>query len=331
MQPKPRILVADANRAVAGEMRRLLEGVGMEVEVADSIEAALQRVRHATPEVVVSAVGSLDGEQLCRRAKEIAGALQVLLLFEPGDERGLEERVEAVRADGYLVGPIRKGSFVSCVRWALRVGELTRRAAGLEANSDRQAAAAFESAGEGPGAADMDFFKRLLPMEVKRARRYHFPLSFLMIGVDRFREAVEMLDSHDQARVVGRLAASVVEDVRGVDLCVLFAEDKLLLYLPHTGRVGAKLVAERLRERLKLLEGPQMSVSVGISAYEGDGGEVSFGGLLKESSANLKAARDQGGDRVVGGPDAPAGSGGGGAGGAGGAGGEADVDFGDLF
>jgi diguanylate cyclase (GGDEF)-like protein len=326
LQPNPRILVADANRAVAGEMRRILEGAGMEVEAADSLEAGLQRVRHATFDVVVSAVGSLDGEQLCRRAKEINGTLQVVLLFEPGDERGLEERVEAAHADGYLVGPIRKGSFVSCVRWALRTAELAQKAAGLEAGANQQAELAFQSVADGPGAADMEFFKRLLPMEVKRARRYHFPLSFLMIGVDRFREAVEMLDSHDQAKVVGRLAAAVVEDVRGVDLCVLFAEDRLLLYLPHTGRAGAQQVAERLRDKLKQLEGPQLTVSVGISAYEGDGTEVSFGGLLKESSANLKLAQEKGGDRVVGGPEVPASSGGEGQGG----GGE-ELDFGDIF
>ena len=303
LQPKPRILVADANRAVASEVKRHLEAATMEVEAVDSIEAAVQRIRHATPDVVVCAVGGLDGTALCRRAKEIAPGVQALLLFEPGDERNNEELVEASGADGYLVGPVKKGSVISCVRWALKVRELARKTAELEDEAGKRVEAPYDSA-SAPPQADFNFFKRLLLMEVKRARRYRFPLSFLMVGVDRFREVVEVLDRRDQARVMGRLMAGVVEAIRGVDLCVLFAEDKLLVYLPHTGLTGAAQVAERLRERTHGMKGPMMTISVGVAAYEGTGAEVSFGGLLKDAAGALKTAHDKGGDRIEGAGDA---------------------------
>jgi diguanylate cyclase (GGDEF)-like protein len=132
---------------------------------------------------------------------------------------------------------------------------------------------------------------------VRRARRYHFPLAFLMVGVDRFRQVVEVLDARDQARVVGRVMAAIVEDIRGIDHCVLFAPDKLLVYLPHTGHEGAKIVAERLREKLKAAKGPTLTISIGLASYEGEG-EVSFGGLLCQASQSLKNAQQAGGDRV---------------------------------
>ncbi|HCF60843.1 MAG TPA: hypothetical protein DFS52_22935, partial [Myxococcales bacterium] len=299
MQPKPRILVVDANRAVASELKRHLESAAMEVEVADCCDAALQRVRHAMPDLVIYAASGPDAD-LCHRAKEIVPGLQALLLFEPGEDRGAEERVESAGADGYLVGPIKRGSLVSCVRLALRVRDLAQRAAQLEGEADKRIEAPYDST-SAPPQADFNFFKRLLLLEVKRARRYRFPLAFLMIGIDHFREAVESLDRRDQARMIGRLMTTVVEGIRGVDLCVLFAEDKLLVYLPHTGRGGAQQAAERLREKLREARGPLMTVSIGISAYEGCGSEVSFGGLLKEAGEALRAAQEKGGDRLEGG------------------------------
>lgn len=299
MQPKPRILVADANRAVASELKRHLEGAGIEVEVADSADAAIQRVRHAMPDLVICAATGLD-VSLCQTAKEIVPGLQALLLFEPGEDRNAEERVAAAGADGYLVGPIKRGSLVSCVRLALRVRELARRVGQLEEEAGKRIEAPYDSTSAQP-LADFNFFKRLLLLEVKRARRYRFPLAFLMIGIDHFREAVESLDKRDQAKMIGRLMATVVESIRGVDLCVLFAEDKLLVYLPHTGRSGGQQVAERLRGRLRETSGPLMTVSIGLAAYEGTGSEVSFGGLLKDASDALKAAQEKGGDRLEGG------------------------------
>jgi diguanylate cyclase (GGDEF)-like protein len=155
---------------------------------------------------------------------------------------------------------------------------------------------------------DFEFLKRLMLMEVKRSRRYRYPIAVLLVELDRFSERSASLAPAARTAVLAEALGLLVAGVRDIDVAVPFADSRYVVFLPHTPRSGALVVAERLREKVKALLGlPGASASVGVAVSEpsatkgppsGAGAQVSFGSLLKDAGEALRRAQAAGGDRV---------------------------------
>ena len=148
-------------------------------------------------------------------------------------------------------------------------------------------------------------------MEIKRSRRYAYPISLALVAFDAFPEVTSDLDARARGRLVGSLLATITKAIRDIDLPVLYAEDKVLVFMPHTPRQGALLVGGRLRDRIRGHvadlgdeERIRVTASIGVAAFEGQG-TVSFGSLIKDATAALRRAQLDGGDRVEAAAPAP--------------------------
>ncbi len=91
--------------------------------------------------------------------------------------------------------------------------------------------------------------------------------------------------------------------VRDIDVIVPATEGRFVAFFPHTPRVGALVVAERMRQRVRTLARlSNMTVSMGLSVFEPSPvrgqTQVSFGNLMKDASEALRKAQSEGGDRV---------------------------------
>ena len=84
-------------------------------------------------------------------------------------------------------------------------------------------------------------FKRVLGIELKRSQRYGFPLSILLASLDRA--------AADGDRDL--LASAARSAIRDIDIPVAFGESDVLVVMPHTDLDGARLVAERIRKRVR--------------------------------------------------------------------------------
>ena len=97
--------------------------------------------------------------------------------------------------------------------------------------------------------------------------------------------------------------------LRDIDVAMPFAEDKYLLFLPHTPLKGSTIVAGRVVEKLSKLDSfPNGSVSVGVASFDpsvAPKDQVSFGGLVRAAGEALKKAQEAGGGRFVA-PELPA-------------------------
>jgi len=145
-----------------------------------------------------------------------------------------------------------------------------------------------------------EMFKRLLGIELKRAQRYGFPLSLLLASLDQ-----SPRDSDRDA--LARAARSAIRDI---DIPVAFAGSDVLVVMPHTDLEGARLVAERIRKRLRAggqakagsptLEtaAHRATTSIGVVTAEG-GQRLTFATLLAQATRAQKSASRAGGDRVV--------------------------------
>jgi diguanylate cyclase (GGDEF)-like protein len=327
------VLLAEPSAAVAGTLRRFLEGAGHEVALVGTAPEALRAAasRERAPAVVLAAgTGPLDGEALCRGLRAQGSAVPVLLVYPP-EEEGADTRASEAGADGCLVGPLKRGTVVTCVALVLQREEARRAPpppprpvpsftpppgtlTPVEPEGRRITRPDMPAVGAA-NVPDFDFLKRLMLMEVKRSRRYRYPIALLLVELDRFAERAASLAPAARTAALGETLGLLVAGVRDIDVAVPLGDSRFVVFLPHTPRSGALVVAGRLRERVKALQVlPDMTASVGVAVAEPPAGkaptgkghapsgttqsQVSFGGLMKDASEALRRAQSAGGDRV---------------------------------
>lgn len=110
--------------------------------------------------------------------------------------------------------------------------------------------------------------------EVSRSRRTNSPLSLVLIAVDQYGRLVSQCGA-EEAQIVLRMMARIFEKHSRVnDVIGRTAADEFGLLLPHTGKKGAMIKAERIRRIIESADFsrvisafPQFTISLGVSEY----------------------------------------------------------------
>lgn len=310
--PPPRVLVAEPSAPICAALRKFLDGRA-EVQAVHYLDEAVQLVRAKAPDVVIASVsGSFDGEVLAVQLRKLSPDLCLILVYPPEEEKAFE-RATAVNADCFLNGPLKKNAVLNAVRAVLKLRELRLRIVELAGQVEKLKAEpkpspAPKPRGPGVNTADETFFKKYMLLEVKRSKRYAYPVALLLVGLDKLAEHLSKESSPEFQRAAIRSEAmtAISDLVRDIDVAMPFAEDKYLVFLPHTPRPGALIVAERVVKQLSAIAAfPQGTASVGLASFDpaiDPKATVSFGALVREASVALKRAQESGGNKV----DAPA-------------------------
>jgi diguanylate cyclase (GGDEF)-like protein len=273
-----RVLVVEERRPIAAALRAHLEVAGFAADVvAESGAVDAVRPEHAFA-IVRSARRDLEP---ALRARE--PGLLVVVLYDDDDDAlaAAQER----SADAILVGPLFGPVVTATARAMVKLRAEGRRAAASEAEKRAR-----------PERDDLAFFRRILLMEVKRARRYRYPLAVAALSIDRWSEVGSAIGADGRARLLGDILAELARGVREVDLPLLHTGERFLVMMPHTSADGALLVARRLCERVRARKGePAVTLSAGVATFAGEG-PVSLASLLAEAANGMDAARRAGGD-----------------------------------
>ena len=298
-----RVLVAEPSAPISAALRRFLQGVA-EVQVAHYVDEAVQLIRARPPDVVIAAVsGTFDGEALCAQVRRLAPTTAVILVY-PADDEKAPERALSQGADSFLVVPLKKPAVLATLQVVLKVRELRERVATLEEATTVPVVQGKAAAATGFNTGDEAFFKKFLLLEIKRSKRYQYPVALLMVCLDKLGELVAKDKAPDfqRASIRAEVLTSIGTVIREVDLAISFGDDKYLLFLPHTGRPGSHELAERLVKHVgKLPSFKGGSVSVGVACHDpkhAPKATVSYGALVREASIALKKAQAAGGNRI---------------------------------
>ncbi len=299
-----RILIIDRNEQFIDKTRQLLQGLGHETADCRNADDGVRQVIDWRPDLVLANAHTSDEEDLdfTPRALEVDPALPVILLFSKDNEHA-REVFERAGATNYLIRPLKESELLAAIRLALRIRSLQIQLAHVTEERDQLARETAGSALERESRErfyQFEFFKKIVAIELKRSRRYSFPLSFMLVAFDQS----EAISGSAYAReLFSALARVIREGVRDIDIPITFSEESILVMMPHTDPDGALVVADRIREQAGLLPDTygvvdDTTVSIGVVCTQ-TAPRLEFGALMQQATRALREAKRRGGDTVA--------------------------------
>lgn len=136
-----------------------------------------------------------------------------------------------------------------------------------------------------------------LAEEIARARRYHYPLSLMLLA----------FDTPDPHHAVGRLlhlAKLLKRQTRTADILVRYSENTLAILLPCTDEAGAVNLAERIHRLAQAewadgaaaAEGPLLRIGLTVASQD-YGGDKLY--LVEQVEWALREAKKKGSKNLV--------------------------------
>ena len=146
-------------------------------------------------------------------------------------------------------------------------------------------------------------FMNLAEIELRRAKRYHHPLSLVAIDFDSLKGINDTYGHIAGDRALSVFTKIVNQIIRDVDVLGRIGGDEFLLLLPETDSEGAALVMERIQDILAsspVYIGKRsftVSVSAGISSIQ-DWSDT-LEDLYNRADSALYESKDQGGKKTT--------------------------------
>jgi diguanylate cyclase (GGDEF)-like protein len=118
-----------------------------------------------------------------------------------------------------------------------------------------------------------NFLYELLQGEIARAERNQRPLTLVMCDVNNFKIVNDRYGHLMGDYVLAQIAAILKYCIRGSDYVVRYGGDEFLIILPETEEAGARIVVNRIREKVADWDNQSrigdmpISVSLGLSTH----------------------------------------------------------------
>lgn len=122
------------------------------------------------------------------------------------------------------------------------------------------------------------YFQERMDEEIKRAERYHHPLSLIVLDIDYFKKYNDTY-GHPRGDIVLKGIARILTDVtREVDIVARYGGEEFVIILPETERSDAMAVARKIRKGVENYPFPseesqphgRITVSLGVATYPYD-------------------------------------------------------------
>ncbi len=122
--------------------------------------------------------------------------------------------------------------------------------------------------------------QHLMRVEFNRAQRYSYPVSCLLISVDRLGHLRDLYGYEAKEEIIDSVVGMLKIQTRCSDFLGRMADDRLLAVVPHTNEAGAKVLGQRLLDGARHMEfsadGRTIQVTLSVGASHNAGGTALF-------------------------------------------------------
>ena len=303
MQPAPFILICDHRGEGAQAVAPKLTAQGFRVEVSVHLRGTLEQLMNSEPDLILldplssGASVELDAIDRARRGD----SLTPVLVIADGD-RPLPAIMSPPLCRTRAVGPRTPLGSSRGVPAAHRTPAAPGRAAsrGGRPAPPRPARRQHRPA---PPAELPDAPEGAL---LGPPQRHKLNLALLLIDLDKFGQVNKQHDHTVGDSLIKKVADVIRTQKRTEDVAGRLGGDEFAVLLPHTAKVDAATVVQRLVERIKDLSGPfpgshggiATSASIGFETFNGDDID-SLETLRNHAERALRSAKRSGGNRGV--------------------------------
>ncbi len=142
-----------------------------------------------------------------------------------------------------------------------------------------------------------------LEEELRRAARYHRPLSVALVDLDHFKRLNDTFGHLAGDQVLRAVAGMLRGDMRAQDALGRYGGEEFMIVLPETDAEAAATVAEKLRRLLAsspvvLDDGTSVVVTLSAGVAGGMGGQLDLDRLIRDADTALYSAKALGRDQV---------------------------------
>ncbi|MCX6353472.1 MAG: diguanylate cyclase [Candidatus Aureabacteria bacterium] len=295
------ILIVDDDPAMLETLRDILSEESYRITCVRNATRAEEEIKRKFYNLALIDLNLPDGRGLeLLRLIKIASSESVVIIFT--GYASLESAVSALNegAFAYLQKPLNMGEVKISLQRALDMQRLSfdnkKMLNRLEELSLKDART---------GLYNYRYLMERLTSEVKRARRYVFPLSVLMLDLDYFKSINDVYGHQYGDRILKELADYLQDFVRAGDIVARYGGEEFVILLPDTNKRGAVIFCARLLagmgshtfdprgKKIKL------KISVGIANFPEDGVTTGTGpGILDMADRALFRAKESGGNRL---------------------------------
>jgi diguanylate cyclase (GGDEF)-like protein len=296
------ILLVEDNADDVDIIRRLVRRAGADFRIDQAATGGealeLARVRAYDVALVDQQLPDTRGEQLIGQMKDAVPELPIVMLTRQGDERLAVEVMKAGAFD-YL----RKDDLDASVlhRTVRNAVDRARLLLEVQRANDRLRDWAIRDGLT--GLFNHRHFQELLRTEFARSARYGQVLACLMVDLDHFKQINDTYGHPFGDEVLKQVANTLVAEARKVDIVARYGGEEFVLVLPNTDVAGARIVAERICERIGHQpvshDGVTVAVTLSVGVATSDDPRCSTeNALVKQADAALYRAKRAGRNRV---------------------------------
>lgn len=223
---------------------------------------------------------------------ELFESVPVLRFRRPGDFGEVDVREDGIDAALSLPLDVEPGEFAARTRLGAEIGRLRR---------ERSRSALRDPL---TGIYHRKYLMHRLEAEFSRARRHRFPLSLVLLDIDRLRELNESLGEDAGDAIIRRIGGLLHDHVRKEDVLARTGEESFGILLSGNRFRGAAVLANKVRTEVESLSlpldasGRGVRISAGVSSFPANARIASANDLLRAAERALGEAKARGGNRV---------------------------------
>lgn len=282
------LLVIDDEEIIRVLLTEILTDVGYQVTTAQDGIEGVELLKQNRYDLIISdmVMPGMNGIEVLQEAFKVDPEYAVVMIT---GYPSVETAVKLVNlgASDYITKPFNVDLIKVTVAKVLEMKRIRGGTPSLEPSADSPLGDAVT------GAYGEAAFGEMLEREVGRSIARDHELSLIVFDIDSFESYTEKGSLVVGRQLLKSLVGSIQRESRPWDICGKSGESEIAVLLPELGRSGAEAFGKRVRE----VVGENFTISGGVACLPRDANDAEA--LFKTAKAGLKAAKAQGGDKLM--------------------------------